>query len=87
MFFLLDEISKMSGLPLDMINKGFRIINFCNKAVYVEGYTALIDVNSNEIGIKLKKGLIKLNGDDLKIKNMTLDTLLVTGDIRQIEMG
>ncbi len=87
MFFLLDEISKLSGLPLEMINGGFRFINFCNRAVYIEGYTALIDVNLNEIAIKLKKGLVKLNGDDLKIKNMTLDTLLVTGDIRQIEMG
>ncbi len=87
MFFLFDEISKMSGLPMDMINKGFRMINFSNRAVYIEGYTALIDAEPNEIGVKLKKGIIKLNGDDLKIKNMNLDTLLVTGDIKQIEMG
>ena len=87
MNFLLDEISKLSGLPIEMINGGFRLINFCNRAVYIEGYTALIDVNISEVAVKLKKGLVKLNGDDLKIKNMTLDTLLVTGDIRQVEMG
>ncbi len=87
MNFLLDEISKLSGLPMEMINGGFRLINFCNRAVYIEGYTALVDVNLSEVAVKLKKGLVKLKGDDLKIKNMTLDTLLVLGDIRQVEMG
>ncbi len=86
MFSFLDEISTLSGLPLDIINKGFRVINLSNRAVYVEGFTGLIDVDSQEIGIKLKKGILKLNGDNLKIKNMNLETILVTGDIRMIEM-
>ncbi len=86
MFSFLDEISTLSGLPFDIINKGFRVINLSNRAVYVEGFTGLIDVDSQEIGIKLKKGILKLNGDNLKIKNMNLETILVTGDIRMIEM-
>ena len=87
MFGFLEDISNMSGLPLSVINGGFRVINLSNKAVYIEGFTGLIDVDSSEIGIKLKKGIIKLNGDNLKIKNMNTETLLVVGDIRQIEMG
>ena len=87
MFGFLEEISTLSGLPLDIVNKGFRVINLSNRAVYVEGFTGLIDVERHEIGIKLKKGIIKLNGENLSIKNINLDTLLVVGDIRSIEMS
>lgn len=87
MYSFLEEISNMSGLPLNLINDGFRVINLSNRAVYVEGFKSLIDVDSSEIGIKLKKGIIKLNGDNLRIKNMNLQTLLVVGDIRQIEIS
>ena len=87
MYSFLEEISNMSGLPLNLINDGFRVINLSNRAVYVEGLKSLIDVDSSEIGIKLKKGIIKLNGDNLRIKNMNLQTLLVVGDIRQIEIS
>ena len=87
MFGFLEEISTLSGLPFDIINKCFMVINLSNRAVYVEGFTGLIYVEHHEIGIKLKKGILKLNGENLSIKNMNLDTLLVVGDIRNVEMS
>lgn len=87
MFSLLEEISRATGMPFDLLDKGFRVINLSNNAVYVENYTGLIDVDSHEINIKLKKGIVKLNGDNLKIKNLNTNTLLVVGDIRAVEMG
>ncbi len=86
MLNFLEEISYLTGLPFDYINNGFRVINLSNRAVYVEGFTALIDVCSQEIGIKLKKGIIKLLGDNLKVKNMNLETIVVTGDIKSVEI-
>ncbi len=86
MLSFLDEITSLSGLPFDYINNGFRVINLSNKAVYIEGFTALIDVTNFEIGVKLKKGVVKLLGDNLKVKNMNLQTIIITGDIKSVEI-
>ena len=81
MFGFLEEVSNMSGLPFDIINKGFRVINLSNRAVYIEGFVALVEVEKTEITIKLKKGIVKILGEELKIKNMNLNTILVVGKV------
>lgn len=87
MFNFFEEISNLTGLPFDDLSKGFRVINISNRAVYVEGFTGLIDTESGEMNIKLKKGVIKLCGKNLKIKNLNLDSLLVVGEIHSVEMN
>ncbi len=81
MFGFLEEVSNLSGLPFDIINKGFRVINLSNRAVYIEGFVALVEVEKTEITIKLKKGIVKILGEELKIKNMNLNTILVVGKV------
>ena len=86
MFSFLDEIASISGLPFEILNNGFRIINFCNKAVYVEGFQNIIEFSSSVLDIKLKKGVIKLKGFNIKIKNLNQNTIVVTGDISSLEI-
>ena len=81
MFGFLEEVSNLSGLPFDIINKGFRVINLSNRAVYIEGFVALVEVEKTEINIKIKKGIVKILGEELKIKNMNLNTILVVGKV------
>ena len=81
MFGFLEEVSNLSGLPFDIINKGFRVINLSNRAVYIEGFVALVEVEKTEITIKLKKGIVKILGEELKIKNMNLNTIFVVGKV------
>jgi len=87
LFNFFEDISNLTGLPFDDLKKGFRVINLSNRAVYVEGYKGLIDTESGEMNIKLKKGVIKLTGKNLKIKNLNLETLLVVGEIQTFEMN
>ncbi|NCB48697.1 MAG: hypothetical protein EOM55_03660 [Clostridia bacterium] len=87
LFNFFEDISNLTGLPFDYLTKGFRVINLSNRAVYVEGYKGLIDTESGEMNIKLKKGVIKLTGKNLKIKNLNIETLLVVGEIQTIEMN
>ncbi len=87
MFSFIDDISRLTGLPFDDLSKGFRVINISNRAVYVEGYKGLIDAESGEMNIKLKKGVIKVTGRNLRIKNLNLETLLIIGEIQNLEMN
>lgn len=87
MYDFLDEIASKTGLPFDILNKGFRIINFSNKSIYIEGFTNIVSFENEEIVLKLKKGIIKIQGKDIKIKNMSLETIVIVGDILFVEIS
>lgn len=87
MYDFFEEIVKMSGLPLDIFNNGFRVINFSNKSVFVEGFVNIVSFESIEIIIKLKHGIVKIQGENLKIKNMNLETILIIGNITNFEIS
>ena len=55
MFDFFDEIANRTGLPFDILNSGFRVINFSNKSVFIEGFVSIINFSEEEISIKLKK--------------------------------
>lgn len=86
MFSFFDDIAFMTGLPFEILNNGFRVVNFCNKAVYVEGFQDIIEFGSNVLNVKLKKGVIKLKGEGLKIKNLNQNTIVVSGEISSLEI-
>ena len=87
MFSFLDEIIQKTGLPFDVLNNGFRIINFSNKSIFIEGFLNILIFEANLIKIKLKKGVIEIEGEGLKIKNMDMQTMIITGNILKLEMS
>jgi len=82
MFTVINQIA--NELKLD---NGFRIINFNNVSCYIEGYKNILDFSPECISIKLFKGIIKLCGKDLKIKNLNLNTVLIVGQINSVEQN
>ena len=87
MFGFINDIINSSGLSMDILSSGFRLINISNKCVYFEGDLKLEGINRDEITIIIKRGKIKICGKNLKIKNMSTNTLLITGDIESMEEG
>ena len=87
MFSFFEDIAKLTGLPFEILNNGFRLINFCNKSFYVEGFKSLLEFNNQIVSLKLTKGSVKLTGNNLKIKNLNKDTILVVGDILTVEQS
>ena len=86
MFSFLEEISNLTGLPFDKLGDSFRLINFDNRAVYVEGYASLLAVSEEEIKIKLKKGMLYMSGSNLHLKDMMIDSVMVVGNIKTIKV-
>lgn len=87
MFSFLDDIAQKTGLPFDILNNGFRVINFNNKSVYIEGFLNILMFEKDLIKIKLKKGLIELEGENLKIKNMDTQSIVVSGNILKLAIN
>lgn len=87
MYDFFEEIVNLSGLPLDIFNKGFRVINLSNRTVFIEGFVNIVSFESTEIIIKLKRGIVKVQGENLKIKNMNLETILIVGSITNLEIS
>ena len=86
MFDFFDEITNRTGLPFDILNKGFRVVNFGNKSVFIEGFVSITNFEEEQISIKLKKGIVKIIGRNLAIKNMNIDSIVISGDILSCEV-
>lgn len=81
-----DEISKMTNLPLDLINQGYRYVNFAGKSLYVAGYKKIIVLSKDEVVLKLPKGRMKVVGQDMVIKDLNLSQLILVGKIISVEV-
>lgn len=87
MFGLFEEMAKISGLPFDVFNNNFKVINFGNKAIYIENFKNIVTFTITEIVIKLSRGIAKIIGDNLKIKNMNANTIIIAGEIKSLEIS
>lgn len=81
-----DDIANLTGLPMDLINKGYRVYNFGGKSVYIENYKNIINYTNQAIVLKLNKGVLKIQGQDLSIKELNLSTLVINGTINSVEV-
>lgn len=85
MFSFFSDILEKSGLEISSVLDGFRLINFSNRAVYLEGFLKVVTFENTNISFKMKKGILKINGEDLVIKNLNTNTVLVCGNIGLVE--
>ena len=85
MFSFFSDILERTGLETSCVLDGFRLVNFSNKAVYLEGFLKIITFENTNISFKMKKGILKINGEDLIIKDLNSNTVLVCGSIGLVE--
>lgn len=81
-----DELASISGLPFEIINSGYKVVNFCGKSVFIEGFKSIISVDNEMVVLKLKKGRIKVVGEGLTIKDINLGQIFINGNIVCVEV-
>ncbi len=80
---MMEEIEKLMG---DMgTSSNFRVINLGGKSVYVEGIKSVVSFGENEMQFQLKKCLLKIFGENLKVKYLDKTTCVLEGAIRAVE--
>ena len=77
------EIEKLMGEVGS--SASFRIVNLGGNSVYIEGIKAVVSLGETEMQFQLKKGLIVIGGNSLKVKYLDTSTCVVNGEIRVVE--
>ncbi len=63
----------------------FRVINLGGNSLYVEGIKSVVSLGENEMQFQLKKSLLVISGNALKVKYLDSSTCVITGEIRVVE--
>ena len=80
---MIQEIEKLMGEV--GTSASFRIVNLGGNSVYVEGIKAVVSLSENEMQFQLKKCLLVISGNALKVKYLDSSTCVITGEIRVVE--
>ena len=80
---LMSEIEKLMKEVGTSAN--FRIVNLGGKSVYIEGIKSVVSFGENEMQFQLKKCLLKVAGENLKVKYLDKTTCVLEGLISKVE--
>lgn len=80
---MMSEIEKLMGQVGSSSN--FRIINLGGNSLYVEGIKSVISFAENEMRFQLKKNMLVVMGQNLKVKYLDSSTCVITGEIKVVE--
>lgn len=80
---MMDEIEKLMG---DVgTSSNFRIINLGGNSLYVEGIKSIVSFGETEMRFQLKKSLLVVTGENLKVKYLDKTTCVLIGQIKVVE--
>ena len=86
MISFFENISKDTGLDIDILKGEYQIFNFGGKSVYIANFKNIITFNEQCIKLKLNKGIVNILGQNLYIKELNCNTIVVNGIIKNIEV-
>ena len=81
---LIKEIENMMIDVNSSIN--FRLINLGGVSQYIEGIKSVVSLDETEMRFQLKKQLLIIKGENLKVKYLDKNTSIVTGQIKVVEL-
>ena len=84
MFNFFNEIKDKFDDSLEKLND-YKVVNISGKILYVEGQKGLITISENLINFKVYKGVVTVEGKNLKMKECTSNTLAISGEIIKVE--
>ena len=76
---------KLNNIRSYILEEEFKVILNNNK-LNIINYIELLDFNDFEIKIKYKNGILLVSGNNLRIKKILNDELLIEGNINNIEL-
>jgi sporulation protein YqfC len=83
--FIPGKMTSLLNLPPD-ITQGESFINIIGRSrIKLENHRGLMECTPQSVGVRLKKGLLRIGGEELVIAEILSDALEVTGEIRSVE--
>ncbi|HOQ37145.1 MAG TPA: sporulation protein YqfC [Acetivibrio sp.] len=82
---LKEKVAELLELPKEVVMDLPKITMFGDRNLLVENYKGIIEYDDNKIRINTGKGIIKVTGEKLVIKEITQEDLMIDGDIDTLE--
>ncbi|TYQ15526.1 UNVERIFIED_CONTAM: sporulation protein YqfC [Acetivibrio alkalicellulosi] len=80
-----EKMTEFLELPKEIVLDMPKTTLLGNGNMLVENYKGIIEYDVNRIRINTSKGIIKVTGDNLFIKEITSEDLMIYGDIASVE--
>lgn len=75
----LNRTADIFDLPAEAVAGDSRITVTGNRRIVVENHRGLMEYGENEIGVNCGKSILKIKGEELEIRAMNSEELLITG--------
>ena len=75
----------MFELPRDIMLNLPKISMIGNNQMLVENHRGVIEYTPQRIRVNSSIGVIRIQGNDMKLKNIAADDIMITGEIRTTE--
>lgn len=82
---LKQKVSEFLALPKELTLDLSKITITGNRELFIENYKGIIEYEENRIRIKTKEGVVKLEGNNMSIKEITSDDIIIYGVIDSIQ--
>jgi sporulation protein YqfC len=78
-------VSEMFELPREITLNLPKISMIGTNQMLVENHKGIIEYTPQRIRVNSTSGVIRVQGTDMKLKNIAADDIMITGGIQQIE--
>lgn len=79
------KFDKLFDIPEELSSDIPKVTILGFDRMLIENYKSVLDYQDFFIRIKMKTGLININGFDLLMNEMTKDDLIITGNIESVD--
>ena len=86
MFNFYDEVKKDIENAMKLTLDSYNIVNISGRILYVEGQTGLKTLSKEQIIFKVKKASVIVDGEDMKLYELTENTIKIVGRIFKVEV-
>ena len=64
----------------------YKIVNLGGKSVYIEGIKSIVELSENSMQFQLKKQVLCVVGNNMKVNYLDTSTCVLVGDIKAVEV-
>lgn len=82
---LISSLTEILELPIDIAMDLPKIIILGNKVVSIGNHRGIIEYTDKLIRINSKIGIIKITGEELEIKNILSEEIVIEGQVEIVE--
>jgi len=80
-----EKVARMLEIPEEVVSDRPKITTVGRKEVFIENYRGIIEFTNEIVRINSNYGIITITGKNMKIREITNEDIIITGNIDNID--